>query len=190
MVVTMNDGGIASGSDDDRRLESVKSIPVIDISYSYFVKNREAAAQRKIADELRKACIDVGFFYISGHGIPSDELDEAIDWSHRFFELPLDVKMQFVAAGPGQAGFVRVGGINPQANPNADLKERFVLARELSSGAASNGVGSGALSRWPTDDVLPGFTRFMIAHHAKQIALAQTIARAFAMKSSSADDVF
>jgi isopenicillin N synthase-like dioxygenase len=159
--------------------EAVQTIPVIDISPC--VADPDAASSQRVANELRKACIDVGFFYLSGHGLPAGELDEAIAWSHRFFDLPLDVKMRFRATGPGQAGFVRVGGINPNEDTAkaADLKERFVLAREL--GATSDHIGAESQSRWPADDVLPGFSRFMAAHLSKRMVLARALARAFAL---------
>jgi isopenicillin N synthase-like dioxygenase len=164
-----------------RERKPVQHIPVIDISP--FVSASETAARTKVAEALRMACIDVGFFYLSGHSIPSGELDEAISWGHRFFDLPLETKMRFRSTAPAETGFVRVGGINPEANADkaADLKERFVLARELGASVSSNGVGAGALSRWPTDDVLPGFTQFMTAHLSKRIALARAIVRAFAL---------
>jgi len=172
--------------------EAVRTIPIIDISSC--MADPFAASSRGVADELRKACVDVGFFYLVGHGFSSDELQEAIAWSHRFFALPLDVKMRFRAMGPGQAGFVRVGGINPDEDSAkaADLKERFVLAREL--GATSDNIGAESQSRWPGDDVLPGFARFMGAHLSKRIALARALARVFALslhlQSSYFDEYF
>src|SRR5918994_2075580 len=95
----------------NRHRAAVKSVPVIDLS-SYLSSGRETERQ-SIAGELRKACIDVGFFYLSGHGFPDGELEEAIKWAHRFFNLPLEVKMRFAAKDAGGTGFVRVGGLNP-----------------------------------------------------------------------------
>jgi isopenicillin N synthase-like dioxygenase len=91
--------------------------------------------------------------------------------------------MRFRSTGPTETGFVRVGGINPEANPDkaTDLKERFVLARELGSGVSANGIGARVSSRWPSDDVLPGFTQFMTAHLSKRMTLARAIIRAFAL---------
>jgi isopenicillin N synthase-like dioxygenase len=161
--------------------EAVQSIPILDISP--FVLDGEEGARKQVAEDLRKACIDVGFFYLSGHGMSSQELNDAVNWSLRFFELPLDVKMRFRSSGPAESGFVRVGGINPEANADKsiDLKERFVLAREFSADVSSNSVGSKSLERWPTDDVLLGFTEIMTAHLSKRVALSKRIIQAFAM---------
>jgi isopenicillin N synthase-like dioxygenase len=161
--------------------EAVKSIATIDISP--FVSDGGVAERKKTAQQLRKACIDVGFFYLSGHGIPADELEQAIAWARKFFELPLDVKLRYRSTEPAEAGFVRIGGINPGANVErtADLKERFVLAREMTPTEAPNSIGAKSLSRWPGDDVLPGFAMFMKKHLAKRIALSQAMTRAFAL---------
>jgi isopenicillin N synthase-like dioxygenase len=172
------------------RREAVHSLPVIDVSP--FVSNTDPTARSRVAKQVRKACIDVGFFYLSGHGIPTEELNEAITSSRKFFELPLDVKMRYSPTGPAQSGFVRVGGINPDANAerNADLKERFVLAREIAETRESAGIGAKSLSRWPSDDILPGFTAFMTRHLKKRIALSQALARAFALSLDLSETYF
>ena len=43
---------------------------------------------------LHKACCEVGFFYITNHGISKEVLDRALDESKVLFDLPLDVKDQ------------------------------------------------------------------------------------------------
>jgi isopenicillin N synthase-like dioxygenase len=100
--------------------------------------------------------------------------------------------MRYSPTGPAQSGFVRVGGINPDANAerNADLKERFVLAREIAETRESAGIGAKSLSRWPSDDILPGFTAFMTRHLKKRIALSQALARAFALSLDLSETYF
>lgn len=137
MVETIKDGDVSSFDDFDNRYlagergfgikrQVLKSLPVIDCSP--FVGGTDAQ-RRRVAQEIRKACIDVGFFYLVGHNLAASELREAIAWGHRFFELPLEAKMTVHTQGPGQPGFMRIGGINPEKNPDkaADLKERFII---------------------------------------------------------------
>jgi len=54
---------------------------------------------------------------------------------------------------------MQVGGVNPEANPDkaADMKERFMMARELEPGEPAAGRYSAGASQWPVPDVLPGF---------------------------------
>jgi isopenicillin N synthase-like dioxygenase len=166
----------------DIERDALKRLPVID--FSAFVKNGSLSARRSVARELHKACVDVGFFYLSDHGISRHELDEAITWGHRFFELPMEVKMGLHTSRPGQLGFVRIGGINPEANPDkaADHKERFTMSRELFPDEPAEGWRSGAgESRWPSEQVLPGFASFMKDHIVKRVVLARRLAQAFAL---------
>ena len=86
--------------------EAVQVIPTIDLSP--FLTDGNEIAREKTAEALRKACIDVGFFYLTGHDLPERELDEAIVEAHRFFALPLATKLQYRATGMGENGFVQV----------------------------------------------------------------------------------
>jgi isopenicillin N synthase-like dioxygenase len=201
MVETIKDGDVSAFDDFDNRYllgeqsfgikrDAIKSLPMIDISP--FVTAGTEAQRNSVARELRKACIDVGFFYLSGHGFSATELGDAIKWGHRFFELPLEAKMTLHTQGPGQTGFMRVGGINPEKNADkaADLKERFIMSRERFPDEPAEGWNSAGQTRWPSEDMLPGFTSFMKAHLAKRVVLAQALARAFALSLDLREDYF
>jgi isopenicillin N synthase-like dioxygenase len=201
MVETIRDGDVSRFDDFDNRYvlgekrfgirrDALKSLPVID--GSPFVTGGADAQRRRVAREIRKACIDVGFFYLTGHGMTASELREAIMWGHRFFELPLEAKMTVHTQGPGQPGFMRVGGIDPESNPDraADLKERFIMSRERFPDEPDNERSIAGLTRWPSEDVLPGFTSFMKAHLARRVVLAQAVARAFALSLDLSEEYF
>ena len=100
--------------------------------------------------------------------------------------------MRLHTQGPGQTGFMRIGGINPDANPDkaADHKERFIMSRELFPDEPGEGWRAAGQSRWPAEDVLPGFTQFMKAHLAKRVLLAQGLAQAFALSLDLAETYF
>jgi len=166
----------------------VSKLPIIDISP--FVASGSDAQRRRVAGEIRKTCIDVGFFYLVGHGFPTNELNDAIAWGHRFYEMPLEAKMTLHTMGPGQPGFMRIGGIDPAKNPNraADLKERFIMSRELLPGEIESDRNIAGRTRWPSEEMLPGFTLFMKRHLAKRVLLAQAVARAFALSLDLSED--
>jgi isopenicillin N synthase-like dioxygenase len=73
---------------DQKRFPS--GIPVIDISGFIAQSAREKA---RVAAELREACIDIGFFFVVGHGVPRAVVDGAFDAARSFFAQPLDAKM-------------------------------------------------------------------------------------------------
>jgi len=49
-------------------------------------------AERRVALEMDRACKEVGFFTLCGHGIPPAIFENAFARSRAFFELPLDHK--------------------------------------------------------------------------------------------------
>ena len=63
------------------------NVPVIDVSS--LRRGFESDAARRCIAEIGAACTDVGFFYVSNHGI-SEYLQMALQAeSKRFFALPL-----------------------------------------------------------------------------------------------------
>src|SRR5262249_27562083 len=68
------------------RRADFSELAVIDISALGQVNEAEA---RTVA-ELRHACEQVGFFYITGHGVPQALVDGLFEQSRRFFALPAE----------------------------------------------------------------------------------------------------
>lgn len=65
-------------------------VPVIDITE---LQSDDAEKRLEIARQIRDACIRVGFFYVKGHSIPQDVIDNAFGACRSFFQLPLEEKM-------------------------------------------------------------------------------------------------
>ena len=64
-------------------------IPVVDISGLF--SDSSGAAVEAIATEVRAACLDTGFFYVSGHGIAEDLMAGVLAANRAFhwrFQLP------------------------------------------------------------------------------------------------------
>src|ERR1700733_10400684 len=113
----------------------VETLPVIDVSP--FVEGGSAASRACVAAKIRRACIDIGFFYIAGHGIPAAELDEVLDRGRRFFARPLAAKMRVRAeSGPRALGYypLTLDGTPDEYGKIADVKERFSASREILPG--------------------------------------------------------
>ncbi len=64
-------------------------IPNIDLATA--AAGEDGAA--RVAAKLRSACADVGFFLISGHGVPQAVIDGCWSAARGFFDLPLDRRM-------------------------------------------------------------------------------------------------
>src|SRR5260370_35863708 len=68
---------------------SSSALPIIDIGglSSGSVVDRKAVAER-----LRAACLDNGFFYIVNHGVPEQLIAALFEETRRFFDSPTAVK--------------------------------------------------------------------------------------------------
>lgn len=62
--------------------------PYLDDSFSYPPNDK----QRECSASIHQACLEYGFFYITGLGIPREEFDSVLDLSKRFFDLPAEFK--------------------------------------------------------------------------------------------------
>ncbi len=174
-----------------RARKTLTRLPVIDLAP--FAAGGSADERRAVAKALREACIDIGFFYLSGHGIVQGEFDAVIAMGHRFFELPLPEKLKLHSNQSAERlGYRPLGGPNPGASGDRspDIKERFHVAREVLPGEPLDGRRDAGLSQWPDESVLPGFASLMRAHIAARCDVARHLARAFALSLDLADDAF
>jgi isopenicillin N synthase-like dioxygenase len=84
------------------------SIPTIDIS-PYL----DGTDKKGVAAQINKACEEIGFFMIKGHGVPLDILQKVQTVSKKFFDLPLSTKLETQA--PFGLGYMGVGKENVAA---------------------------------------------------------------------------
>jgi isopenicillin N synthase-like dioxygenase len=110
-------------------MPSAPAIPVIDIAP---LVAPDGDGARSVAREIGDACRGIGFFYITGHGIPSATLAHVFATAAKFFRQPAPVKAAAAFAGPGSnRGYIRLGGeaLDPAMPP--DMKEAFNIGLEL-----------------------------------------------------------
>jgi isopenicillin N synthase-like dioxygenase len=167
--------------------DDFNAIPVIDVAPMFDPSDR-AGAQR-VADEIRAASVDVGFFYISGHNI-SQELQRAVYMcSKYFFALPEEFKktLSINSAHRGYVGFkqtVLEGARVP------DLKESFNFAYpftpdhpEVLAGKALVGV-----NQWPMGEMT--WRAVIEDYYAQVFELGQRILEGFALALGTRRDFF
>jgi isopenicillin N synthase-like dioxygenase len=130
-------------------------VPVIDIA-PYLAGAPEG--KRRVAAQFDRACREVGFYIIVGHGVDPGLIAQVETISREFFDLPLDEKMKLhIGNTPGAVGYAAVGDIalaytRGQLAP-PDLNESFQIAkvdvtddRYFQSEAARGLIPS---NRWP-----------------------------------------
>jgi isopenicillin N synthase-like dioxygenase len=68
-----------------------------------------AEGEKHVAEALRNAATTVGFLYLINHGVPSEVIKNAYEQLHKFFDLPLDVKMKVhTSLSAGVRGYIGI----------------------------------------------------------------------------------
>jgi len=78
---------------------------------------------------------EIGFFTITGHGVPIATMDQLRSKAHAFFALPLEEKRSAIHPVPGMPRGYRAQGLEALAQASAgttppDLKEFYHFGRE------------------------------------------------------------
>jgi isopenicillin N synthase-like dioxygenase len=129
-------------------------VPVIDIA-PYLAGTPDG--KRRVAAELDRACREVGFYIIVGHGVDPGLIAQVEAVSREFFDLPRDEKMKLHIDRPGAVGYAAVGDValaytRGQSAP-PDLNESFQIAKvdvtddRYFQSEAARGLIPG--NRWP-----------------------------------------
>jgi isopenicillin N synthase-like dioxygenase len=107
------------------------ALPVIDVGPLLGPDPGSAAARSAVASQIQAACRERGFFYVTGHGVPADLLDQLASASAEFFALPVEDKLEISMDHGGRAwrGFFPVGAELTSGRP--DLKEGLYFGAEL-----------------------------------------------------------
>lgn len=131
------------------------SVPTIDL----------AEGPARVADEVRRACEDVGFLTVVGHGVDAQLVEEVATRSRAFFDLPDAEKDRFraPAATPGLPVYRPLGA--EKLGANADRKA------SLDWGPSLEGVG------WPSPELRDVYELY----YAEMLRVAGTLVRTFAL---------
>ncbi|KAF9019957.1 Clavaminate synthase-like protein [Hymenopellis radicata] len=170
---------------------SFSAIPVIDLST---IHSSDATSRKLLANQLRDACINVGFFYVRNHGIPEQVVSSFISESKEYFSMPLDYKMQLEnKKTPNFKGYSPLLSGNNDPNNNGDLQEGFEFGWEpLTTGAAQDdrsgdGVMAGA-NVWP--DKPPRFREAALQYYHSAVRLGKAMFPLFALALHLDEDFF
>jgi len=168
-------------------------IPVIDIAdYLAAAPGALAAAARRV----REALTTVGFFVLTGHGVPQALIDDAFAQARRFHELPmakkLALKLNEHVNGYMAMGRYAVFTSDVNDNDKGDLNEAFFIKRErpaddplLLSGRRFVGP-----NQWPAETDLPGFRTAALNYAEVMDRFARRFLPAVAVSLDLAPDWF
>ncbi|KAI0852784.1 putative hyoscyamine 6-dioxygenase [Daldinia vernicosa] len=102
-------------------------IPIIDLS-----RADDKSAEPSLLDSLRYALTEVGFLYVSNHGVPEVVVDGLVNALPTLFELDRDAKNSVALENsPHFLGYSGVGSEN--TGGKEDQREQFEFATELTA---------------------------------------------------------
>ncbi|KNG89309.1 putative 1-aminocyclopropane-1-carboxylate oxidase [Aspergillus nomiae NRRL 13137] len=103
--------------------------PILDFSAFYGSDND---AKAKLVEEVRKCCHYNGFFQITGHRVPLDLQRRVMKCSKRFFDLPLEEKMQIDKnLNTFNRGYELLRSQMLEAGTGPELKEGLYIGEEI-----------------------------------------------------------
>lgn len=149
------------------------SIPVVDIG-----PLRDGSDPVRVAQDLHKASHDVGFLYVTNHGIDTAILGEAHKRALSFFRQSDSVK-QAVAISPKHRGFLAQGTARMHDDALPDRKESFVWGYEDASGHTPDDHALRGANRWPAGMPLLRQSALAFSDQADQVA--RLLLRGFAI---------
>jgi len=147
----------------DVKSESTFRIPLID--FSKYRKATSISEKRRTADEIVNGFKEVGFVYLSGHGISSDTVQTAFEKSANFFRLPMDVKSKLAWEDPrSNRGYVQVG--RERVTQSADAAEIAALRAKAPDSKETMEIGrdwdATWKNQWPQESNAPTFKQTML----------------------------
>lgn len=154
---------------------SAHSLPIIDISR---FRGPERAA---FLDDLRRAAHDVGFFYVTGHGVPGAVTGAITELARRFFALPIEQRLEIENVhSPQFRGYTRVG--TEHTGGTADQREQIDIGPERAALDVAPGepdylrlIGP---NQWPS--ALPELRDAVLRWQAEALRVSREVLRALA----------
>lgn len=160
----------------------------------------------KTAKLLRSTCVDVGFFYLEGHGMSKGFLDNVMDESRALFKLSMQSKEKLKDPVMSR-GYTAMEEetLDPARQKKGDTKEGFYIGAEISKADSRyNPTKLRGPNCWPTpDSVVNGemsaiecneFRCVMETYFEKMSSLGfrvtQLLARALELDANYFDDFF
>ncbi len=163
---------------------ALDALPILDLSE--LDRGEESAAAFR--DKLRQVTHDVGFFYLVGHGIPQELIDEVLEVSRRFFDLPEADKLAIEnVRSPQFRGYTRTG--EELTNGEVDWREQIDIGEEretVEGGPAFHRLEGPNL--WPA--ALPQLETAITEWRERLSSLALRLLRTWAVALGSPENVF
>ena len=149
-----------------------------------------AGERAGVLADLRQAAREIGFFYLTGHGVAAAQNEGVLAIARRFFALPDARKMAVeMIHSPHFRGYTRAGRELTRGRP--DWREQFDIGAERECDWRAGDPAWMRLqgpNQWPQD--LPELRDALLGWQAAMTAVAVRLLRAFAEALGQSPDVF
>jgi isopenicillin N synthase-like dioxygenase len=170
---------------------TASTIPVIDYG-PYFAG--EPGALQHLAEALRDACENIGFFYALNHGVPQDTVDRAFAASRRFHALPLETKFSLrlnennIGYMPMNASVQGASTVHKATKPNQN--ESFFISHDRGADHPDvrAGISLRGRNQWP--DGMSDMRADMMAYFHALAAMCDRMLPPFAVALDMPEDFF
>ena len=158
-------------------LSEFQSVPIVDVAPLFDGSN---SAARAVAAEIRRASIEVGFFYVRGHNVPLDLMRAMLMGAKYFFALPEERK-RTIQVNNAHRGYVPFAQTTLGRATKPDLKESLNFAFPFKPGDPYLADGKPLIgpNQWPAGE--PVLQRIAEDYYAGVFELGQKLLEGFAL---------
>ncbi len=158
------------------------TLPVVDVAG---LNSHDPASRQTVAQQLGQAAREIGFLYITGHGLDPELFIRLRQRAKEYFAQPINIKMQnYIGKSTNHSGYVPEGE-EQFAGGSIDHKEAYDIGFEFSR-TPSKWPLLGP-NQWPD---LPRFREDISAYYAAVFALSQQLFRGFALALGLPEETF
>ena len=167
---------------------STASLPVIDVSA---LSSKNAAERQAVGAQLRAACLDKGFFYISNHGVAETLVDNVFKETAAFFALPVGQKAEVdKAKSKANRGYEPLQGQTLEPGAPPDLKEGYYIGPEHGPDhpRVVAGMFNHGANQWPAQR--PNFRPVMMSYLDVMLELSTRMMTGIALSLDLPENYF
>lgn len=164
-------------------------IPIIDVSsiFSSSLEDRQYVAQ-----QVRNAATNTGFFYIKNHGVPSNITEESYQAALDFFRQDVDTKNEVSITKSARYNGYRAPDTQ-RVNPDEgiDVRESFSITYDPRNDNQVKNVQDVPAhvmeyirmeeGHWEGTKTVPNFKNALLNHYQSCLSLARALTRTFAL---------
>ncbi|XP_078361361.1 uncharacterized protein LOC144645678 [Oculina patagonica] len=161
------EGGLRDKDTWSIQLSVCFTIPLI---YNTDSNSVDQKAINQVYQQIHEACKDIGFFYITGHGVEQSTLDLFFSYTQGFFALPLEKKTAIsIDKNPFYNGYIKSGA--ERTKNVVDIREGIYFEQKFRPQEDDY---------FPEESDLPGFAKAVKAYQAQLTELGFAMMKAIA----------